>query len=227
MANGKLGSVTVPALEDTVVYSVPVTVGFSIISINVCNRNSFDVFVNIAISENTTPVDKDYIEYNTLLKYSSSGKSSILERTGIYVNTGEKIIVHSTAANVLVRIHGVSNVNTAPVEPTPEYFTSVLYPSIFTDEVNLISSSINNNINSNSLIETPHDSMNFNSSEIISGTLEETIVYISNTLESDSMNFNSSEIISGTLEETIVYISNTLESDLMNLTSSEIISVEH
>lgn len=102
MANGKLGSASLLASTNTVVYKVPVTAAFSTINILILNPTAADIVIRIALSETVTPQAKDYIEYNTILI-----PSGVLERTSIICSPNENVIIFSNISGAVVRINGL------------------------------------------------------------------------------------------------------------------------
>jgi hypothetical protein len=107
MPNGKLGSAALVAATNTTVYTVPGTVSFAIVSLNLCNKGVVDSAIRIAISTSNNPLDNDYIEYDALVESSAGGVGNVLERTGIFMSSGEKVVAYSNNANMIVRVHGV------------------------------------------------------------------------------------------------------------------------
>jgi len=103
MANGVLGRVMSVANSDVVVYTVPSTVDFATVSINLVNQTGSAATIRIAIAASATPGLADYIEYDAIL----AGKGDGLERTCMVLSAGESIIVRSSNANVAVRVYGL------------------------------------------------------------------------------------------------------------------------
>jgi len=105
MASGKFWSGTLPANsdQDTGVVAVNNT---RTVSICLVNRDaSIGAKVRIAIGVNTSASNGDYIEYDTSLP-----PNGILERTGLVIGPGERVILRSDTANVTGRIHGFEEV---------------------------------------------------------------------------------------------------------------------
>jgi hypothetical protein len=92
MATGRLGIANITTTADTTVYTVPAST-FSVVSVNIVNRSSSaSAQIRIAVSNLTTPVAAEYIEYDSALV-----ANGVLERTGIVMDiTNGKYLVVST-----------------------------------------------------------------------------------------------------------------------------------
>lgn len=73
----------------------------SSLSVNVCNRNIDSIKVKLAISDGATPAVADYIEFGTIIP-----GNGVLERTGLILDAGKRIVVESDTANVSVVLYG-------------------------------------------------------------------------------------------------------------------------
>lgn len=101
MANGKLGSASLTATTNTLLYTVPVG-KTATANIRISNKNSFPVRIRIAIGSGASPSVEDYTTYD-----QSLASNGIYEDTGFICGAGEKIWVYSDAADVVVRVHGI------------------------------------------------------------------------------------------------------------------------
>lgn len=102
--NGILGTFDLVANTNTVIYTNNYDIA-SIVVINLCNRGNQNNVVSIAIStSSTTPANAEWIEFQTGL-----GPREVIERTGIAVSPGRRIVVRSTLANVSAVCYGVTN----------------------------------------------------------------------------------------------------------------------
>ena len=103
MAAGFLGSASVAAATNTVVYTVPDTVHYAEVDISVLNPGVSDAVIEVALSKSGTPADADYIEKGAIA-FKSGG---VVTRTGVKMSPGEKVIVKSTVAGTVVRVGGI------------------------------------------------------------------------------------------------------------------------
>ena len=89
MATGRLGTANITAATtNTTIYSCPAST-FSVVSLNVCNRNSSTAAtIRIAISSSTSPSVDEWLEYDT-----SIAASGVLERTGLVLDSTNKYLV--------------------------------------------------------------------------------------------------------------------------------------
>jgi hypothetical protein len=89
MATGRLGTANITAATtNTTVYTVPAST-FSVVSLNICNRNSTTAAtIRIAVSNSVTPSIDEWIEYDTSLV-----ASGVIERTGLVMDSTNKYLV--------------------------------------------------------------------------------------------------------------------------------------
>jgi hypothetical protein len=102
MASGILGKADLVNDTNTAVFTASAVV--TVCSINVCNRNATSANVSIAIDANTNPANSSYIEFNATVP-----AGGIIERTGIVLQTAQKVIVNSTANNMSVNVYGLES----------------------------------------------------------------------------------------------------------------------
>lgn len=101
MASGRLGANDLAAGTNTTVYTVP-TDTFTIASVSFCNRGNQTLAVRLATADNDTPTNAEYIEFDTEIP-----PKGVLERTGIALGAGQKLVVRSSAVNCSAVAFGV------------------------------------------------------------------------------------------------------------------------
>ena len=101
MATGVLGRENLTSTADTAVYVVPADT-FEVVTVNVVNRTASNVAIRIAVSDSATPVDADYIEYDTTLV-----GNGVLERGGLVVDAGKNVVVRTDTADVSAVVYGI------------------------------------------------------------------------------------------------------------------------
>lgn len=106
MATGRLGVGDLTAATNATIYTVP-SGYFAVVGVNVCNRGNTAVAIRIATAATDTPTNSEYIEYDVEV-----GAKGVLERTGIILSAGQKIVARSSAANVSVVVFGIETSTT-------------------------------------------------------------------------------------------------------------------
>ena len=101
MATGILGTADLAAATLTTVYTVPDDT-FCVASISVVNRGNTSIGIRLAVAALDTPNDGEWLEYDTTLD-----AKSVLERTGMVLEAGKKIVVRSTAINTNAVAFGI------------------------------------------------------------------------------------------------------------------------
>jgi len=101
MASGRLGAVDLSATTNTTVYTVPASTLCSF-SVSICCRSIAGATIRLALSETDTPSAAEWIEYET-----SMNVNQVLERTGLVLDAGKKLVAYSSAANVNVVVFGI------------------------------------------------------------------------------------------------------------------------
>ena len=101
MATGRLGVADLSAATETTLYTCPATT-FTVLTLSLCNRNAVPITARVAVAASDTPVTAEYIEYDVTIT-----ANGVLERTGVLLDAGKKIVVRSSAANVSAVAYGI------------------------------------------------------------------------------------------------------------------------
>jgi len=101
MATGRLGANALTATTNTTVYTVPDDT-FSVVTVNITNRSTGSRNVRLALAAADTPVDAEWLEYD-----SEIVAHGVLERTGIVMDAGKKIVAYSNSTEVSVQVYGI------------------------------------------------------------------------------------------------------------------------
>jgi hypothetical protein len=102
MINGRLGASDLAAAAWTTIYE-PTSPNCASTSVNICNRNLGNAALRLAIhrGSGSTPTGGEYVEF-AFLVYGHSA----LERTGVVLDIGDKLVAYSDVANVTVLVYG-------------------------------------------------------------------------------------------------------------------------
>lgn len=101
MASGVLGQVALASTSYTTVYTVPSNT-LAYVNVNVANRNATDIAVRVALAATATPTNAEFIEFNSFI-----APNGVLERTGLVLESGKRVITYSNSSNVSVNVYGV------------------------------------------------------------------------------------------------------------------------
>jgi hypothetical protein len=101
MATGRLGAADLAAVTLTTLYTCP-TQTFTVASVSFCNRGNSAVKIRLAISEADIPTNAEFIEFDVDIL-----PKGVIERTGIILDAGKKIVVRATESNVSVVAFGI------------------------------------------------------------------------------------------------------------------------
>jgi len=102
MANGILGTPTdLLQATNATVYEVPADT-FAVVSVSICNRNANARQIRLAVSSTDSPTAAEFIEYDSLIT-----GNGVLERTGIVMQAGKKIVAYANDVDVTAMVFGI------------------------------------------------------------------------------------------------------------------------
>lgn len=101
MASGRLGAADIAATTNTTVYTAPAGY-YSVVSVNLCSRADVTAKVRLALAAVDTPTAAEWIEYDTTLS-----PGGVLERTGLAMSAGQKLVVYSSHADISAVVYGI------------------------------------------------------------------------------------------------------------------------
>ena len=100
MATGRLGTANITTTSNTTIYGPVAASTFSVVSVNICNRNSTTAAtVRVSVASSATPGLDEWIEYDTSLV-----ASGVVERTGLVMKTGDYLVVQVSSATPTVSV---------------------------------------------------------------------------------------------------------------------------
>lgn len=102
--SGRLGAGSMAANAWTEIYECPLNKKYASIKIHVINRDSNDAMIDIALSsqDGTFVTNDEYLEYQTMLVQNGS-----IERSGIIVSNGTKVMCRADNAQCTAIVHGI------------------------------------------------------------------------------------------------------------------------
>lgn len=103
MASGILGQSAPTAATNTTVYTAPAST-VTVLNVSVLNRGASAATVRVALAAADSPTNGEYIEYDVSL-----GAKQVLERTGIVLNTGKKVVVYASSGDTSVSVYGLES----------------------------------------------------------------------------------------------------------------------
>ena len=101
MATGRLGTANITlASTNTTIYGPVAASTFSVVSVNICNRNSTTAAtIRVAVASSASPGPDEWIEYDTSLV-----ASGVVERTGLVMKASEVLVVQVSSATPTVSV---------------------------------------------------------------------------------------------------------------------------
>jgi hypothetical protein len=101
MATGRLGIGDLAAATNTTLYTCPDNT-FAVVTVSLCNRSGSSTTVRVAVADADTPLDSEFIEYDATVL-----SKGVLERTGVVLAAGEKIVVRSSGTGTSAVAYGI------------------------------------------------------------------------------------------------------------------------
>jgi hypothetical protein len=101
MATGLLGASDLSTTSNVVLYTCPDNT-FTVLTVNMVNRNSSEVRLRLAIAEADSPTDSEWVEYDVLIQ-----GNGVLERTGLVLDAEKRIVVRTNATGVTATAYGI------------------------------------------------------------------------------------------------------------------------
>jgi hypothetical protein len=101
MATGILGKSDLSAGTNTTLYTCPADT-YAVVSVNMCNRGNQATSMRVATAASDTPLNSEYIEYDVEIL-----AKGVLERTGIVLGAGQKLVCRASGANVSAVAMGI------------------------------------------------------------------------------------------------------------------------
>jgi hypothetical protein len=104
MPTGRLGTADLSATTYTTVYTVPATT-FTVASVSVCNRSASPVTFRLALTTTAgpgTPANSEFLEFDVTIL-----ANGVLERTGIVMEAGMRLVAFASATGTSVIAMGI------------------------------------------------------------------------------------------------------------------------
>lgn len=113
--SGRLGAGSMAANTWTQIYECPLNKQYASIKIHVINRDSNPAYIDIALSaqDGTFVTNDEYLEYQTMITRAGS-----IERSGIVVSNGTKVMCRADNAQCTAIVHGIEVLDPL-ADPTP------------------------------------------------------------------------------------------------------------
>jgi hypothetical protein len=97
----RLGSADLAATTNTTLYTAPASTQ-TVATVSLCNRNSSAQTVRLALASADTPTTSEWLEYD----YSVPA-NGVLERTGIALDAGKKLVAYAGGTGISAVAYGM------------------------------------------------------------------------------------------------------------------------
>lgn len=97
----RLGAADLAATTNTTLYTAPASTQ-AVATVSLCNRNSSAQTVRLALASADTPTAAEWLEYD----YSVPA-NGVLERTGIAIDAGKKLVVYAGGTGISAVAYGM------------------------------------------------------------------------------------------------------------------------
>lgn len=101
MATGRLAASDLSAATLTTVYECPADT-YTVATISICNRGAASTSISLAIADLASPTNGEYVEFEIDLL-----SKNVLERTGVVLSAGQKIVALSSQASTSAVVFGI------------------------------------------------------------------------------------------------------------------------
>lgn len=97
----RLGAADLAATTNTTIYTAP-SLTQAVVTVSVCNRNATAQTIRLALASSDTPGNSEWFEYDYSLE-----ANGVLERTGIAMDAGKKIVAYAGGTGISVVAYGM------------------------------------------------------------------------------------------------------------------------
>jgi len=101
MATGRLGAVNLTSGTNTTAYTCPAST-YAVVTVSFCNRSNSAAGLRLAVAAADTPTDAEWVEFDTEIM-----AKAVLERTGLVLDAGKKIVAYSSGEATSVVVMGI------------------------------------------------------------------------------------------------------------------------
>lgn len=97
----RLGAADIPATTNTTLYTAPALTQ-AVATVSLCNRNATAQTVRLALAAADTPTGAEWLEYDFPVP-----ANGVLERTGIALESGKKLVVYAGGTGISAVAYGM------------------------------------------------------------------------------------------------------------------------